>query len=232
MGQILVLQHVACETLGTIERALDAAGHRHRYVRPYAGDAIPANLAGVDGMVVMGGPMGVYDTDQFPWLADEMRLVNSAVAAGKPLLGVCLGSQLLAAALDAKVAPSGRHEIGWHEVTLAGTDDPLFAGLPDKFQALHWHGDVFDLPRGATLLARSAMTPHQAFRAGKAAYGLLFHLEVTEQAIETMAATFPDDVRKGGQDPARLRDETKRYLPALDQIGAIVFGRWAALVGG
>ncbi len=230
MGNVLVLQHVACETLGTIERSLTRAGHTHRYVRPFAGDAIPGDLSAVDALVVMGGPMGVYDVEEHPNLRDELRLIDAALKSSKPVLGVCLGSQLIAAALGATVKPSGRHEIGWHELTLSKGDDPVFAGLPTNFEALHWHGDIFDLPKGTTHLASSKMTQNQAFRFGTNAYALLFHLEVTEQTIDALAKTFPEDVQKGGLDYERLMADTRKNLPALEEIGSTVFGRWAKMI--
>ena len=146
----------------------------------------------------------------------------------KPVLGVCLGSQLLASVLGAPVKSSGRQEIGWHVVTTE--PDPLWAGVPGSFQALHWHGDIFDLPRGATRLASSAMTEQQAFRLGKS-LGLLFHLEVTESAIEGMAQEFPGDLAKVGLTHTQLVDQSREHLPALRGIGAKVFGRWVDWLG-
>jgi GMP synthase (glutamine-hydrolysing) len=189
------------------------------------------SLGSSSGLIVMGGPMGVYDHDRFPHLVDEMRLIEAAARGGKPVLGICLGSQLLAAALGAAVKPSGRQEIGWHTVTLApaAKADPLWSDIPTTFTALHWHGDIFDLPHGAERLASSQMTENQAFHYGKNAYGLLFHLEVTANSIEGMVATFPEDLQKVGLTGATLKEQSQLYLPSLRSIGEKVFGRWVSL---
>jgi GMP synthase (glutamine-hydrolysing) len=134
-----------------------------------------------DAVLAMGGPMGATDDAEHPWLAGERRLVRDAVRAGTPFLGVCLGVQLLAAALGARVYPAERPEVGLLpvELTEEGRNDPLFAGLDESLVTLQWHGDTFDLPAGGVRLAGSPLVPNQAFRAGKRAYGVQFHLEVT-----------------------------------------------------
>lgn len=144
MREVLVLQHVACEGPSAIGDALQRRGVPLRIVHAYAGEPIPATLAAEGALVVMGGPMGVYDADRYPHLRDELRLIEDALRRGRPVLGVCLGSQLLATALGARVYPSGGKEIGWYRVDLtdAATSDGLFHGVPRCFTALHWHGDV------------------------------------------------------------------------------------------
>jgi GMP synthase-like glutamine amidotransferase len=134
-----------------------------------------------DAVLAMGGPMGATDDAAHPWLAGERRLVRDAVRAGTPFLGVCLGVQLLAAALGARVYPVERPEVGLLPVELSqeGRDDPLFAGLDGPLVTLQWHGDTFDLPAGGVRLAGSPLVANQAFRAGDRAYGVQFHLEVT-----------------------------------------------------
>jgi GMP synthase (glutamine-hydrolysing) len=151
---------------------------------------------------------------------------------GKPILGVCLGSQLLAAALGANVYPGRRKETGWNRVTLAdfAVLDPLFADVPKSFTAFHWHGDIFDLPRGAALLASSALTAHQVFRYGKNAYGLLFHMEVTLPQINTMVATFADELQAAGPNSSAIKLNAHTHLPQLQKIGGEVFRRWVALL--
>jgi len=136
-----------------------------------------------DGVLGMGGPMGAGDDAEHPWLEAERRLVAETVAQGHPFLGVCLGVQLLAAALGAPVYAAERAEVGLLEVELTaeGRDDPLFAGFDERFLSLQWHGDTFDLPPGAARLASSPLASNQAFRAGQRAYGVQFHLEVTGQ---------------------------------------------------
>src|SRR5262249_22554762 len=136
-----------------------------RYVRSFAGKPVPQTLDDA-GLIVMGGPMGVYEADRYPFLRQEMALIERAVGDGKPVLGVCLGSQLLAAALGADVYKGPQKEIGWYPITLseAGARDRLLAGVPRTFIGYSWHGDVFAVPPGATGLASSELTACQAFR--------------------------------------------------------------------
>ena len=230
--RVIALQHVGCETIGAIADALAAGDVAVDVARVFAGEAIPAELGQAAGLIVMGGPMSVYEHDRHPHLIQEMRLIEKALTQGRPVLGICLGSQLLAAALGATVRASGGQEIGWGQVTLApaAATDPLFAGLPESFMALHWHGDIFDLPSGAELLASSHQTAHQAFRCGASAYGLLFHLEGTGPGIDGMAKAFPDDLAKVGLTHERLLDETRVHLPQAAKIGAEVFRRWVGLL--
>lgn len=233
MSKILVLQHVWCETLGTIAEALAAAGLRVEVIRPYEGQPVPDDLEGVAGLVVMGGPMSVYDHRRYAFLSDEMRLMERAVEEDKPILGVCLGSQLLAATLGAAVTKGDRKEIGWYPVTLteSARNDPLWRGISSPFVAYHWHGDVFELPRGAVRLASSELTACQAFRYGRRAYGFLFHMEVTEQIIRNMVATFADELREVGIDGREIVERAKEYLTPLQRVGRQVFMRWANLAG-
>lgn len=223
-----VLQHVAVEGPGRIATALARAGRVTRLVRLDRGEPVPVGPQGLDGLVVLGGPMGVRDVDAHPHLRAEMDLLADCVDAGVPVLGVCLGSQLLAAALGAAVRPSGSIELGWlpvHALPAAATD-PLLGPLPDPFPALHWHGDVVDLPTGATPLARSERTDLQAFRAGDTAYGLLFHLEAEPAQVAAMAREFPTDVAAAGLEPADL-------VPGPPEVAALADGlleRWVALL--
>lgn len=229
---VIVLQHVACETLGIITEVLAERRVEARYVRTFAGETVPPTMDGATGLIVMGGPMGVYETDRFPHLEDEMRLIRHATDAGKPVLGVCLGSQLIAAALGARVYPGPQKEIGWYEIRLseAGATDPLLVGVPSSFTGFVWHGDVFDLPKGATSLASTALTACQAFRYNANVYGILFHMEVTAAIIDGMLATFSDELSQARIDAAPIRDVASKLEP-LQRIGKSVFTRWADLLG-
>jgi GMP synthase (glutamine-hydrolysing) len=229
---VVVLQNVACETLGTIADALAERDVEARYVRTFAGEGVPRSMDAAAGLVVMGGPMGVYEADQFPFLRDAMRLIDAAVSARKPVLGVCLGSQLIAAALGAKVYPGRRKEIGWYDITLsdAGVNDPLWADVPRRFVGYVWHGDVFDLPSGATSLASTELTACHAFRYATNVYGILFHMEVTKTIINGMLATFTDELRHARVDGDAIRRDVATYLPPLQEIGTSVFTRWADLI--
>jgi len=231
---VYVMQHVPCEMPGLIAEVLQAAGVTLDFIRPFKGDRIPRRIGAHAGLVVMGGPMGVYEQDRHPFLRQEIRLIQDALGEHRPILGVCLGSQLLAAALDAPVTRGKEKEIGWHSVTLsrAAAHDKLWRGLPESFIAYHWHGDVFELPRAAKSLAWSKLTEHQAFRYGESAYGLLFHLEVTEQIIWRMTGTFRRELREARLDERPVLDGMAEHLPGLHPIGRTVFARWAALVTG
>ena len=232
MPTALVLQHVAVEGLGAIADALAARGIAVRTIRTYAGEPVPARLD-AEALIVMGGSMGVYEADQHPHLRDELRLIDAALAAGRPILGTCLGSQLLAAALGARVYPNTRKEIGWYEVELsdAAREDALLGDMPQRFTPLHWHGDIFDLPTGAVHLAASAMTPHQAFRHGAHAYGLLFHLELRRAHLDTWMTAFADDLVAADIAPQTITGDADRRLAAAAAVGAAVFDQFAALIG-
>jgi GMP synthase-like glutamine amidotransferase len=185
--KVLVLQHIACEPPGVFEDLLDerdAALHR---VEVDEGDPLP-DWRGFDAIVAMGGPMSVNDEAELPWLRDEKRLIADAVRAGTPFWGVCLGVQLLASALGARVYPGSSPEVGLLPVTLTadGRDDPVFAVLPEELVTLQWHGDTFDLPERATRLASSPAYENQAFRMGRA-YGVQFHLEVSAEMAREWA---------------------------------------------
>jgi len=229
----LAIQHVRCETLGTIGEALGAAAIPFEVIRTFEGQPVPNNMKGRNALIIMGGPMGVYEQDRHPFLRQEIRLIEEALRQDIPLLGICLGSQLLAAALGADVTRGKKKEIGWYPVTLgqAAASDPLWTGLGSSFMAYHWHGDVFDLPSGAVSLASSEMTPHQAFRYGRSAYGVLFHMEVTERIIEDMVKTFQDELQSAGLNGLGVVQQARKHLPRLGDLGKSVFTRWAGMVG-
>jgi GMP synthase (glutamine-hydrolysing) len=173
-----ILQHVAWEGPGLIAVEAQARG-LHIDVRPlHLGASIPEPDE-VQGLIVMGGPMGAYETDKHPFLAEECSLIAELVRRNRPVLGVCLGAQLLARALGARVFPGHGPEIGFGfvELTAEGKRDALFGPDGPSLPVFHWHGDTFDLPEGSTLLASSAEYRHQAFRFGSCAYGLQFHIE-------------------------------------------------------
>ena len=174
----VVLQHVEWEGPGNIAREAEKRGFKVDVRRLDRGDNVP-DVDELDGLVVMGGPLGAYEEDRYPFLTAECRLLQEAVQHGRSVLGICLGAQLLAKALGAKVFSGHGVEIGFGsvEVTAAAKEDTLFASVPDRLPVFHWHGDTFTLPHGASLLASSKMYAHQAFRIGSRAYGLQFHVE-------------------------------------------------------
>jgi GMP synthase (glutamine-hydrolysing) len=232
LQSVWVLQHTPCENLGTIEEVLRGHSIGVGYIKTHEGEPVPREMGERAGLIVMGGPMGVYEGARHPFLRDEMRLIESALRLGKPVLGVCLGSQLLASTLGAEVKKGERKELGWHEVRLSefAAQDPIFAGVKPQFWPFHWHGDVFSLPAQAAGLASSSQTPHQGFRYGKNAYGILFHLEVTREQISQMLVDFADELQEAGGSAADITEQLPRHLPALQEIAGNVFGRWASLL--
>ena len=228
---LLVIQHTPVEGPGLIAGFLSERGISHTLVASEM--PLPAgSLQHASGVLVLGGPMGVYEADRHPRLRDEMTLLADAAAAGKPVLGICLGAQLLAAALGAKVYPGPAKELGWFDVTLApgAETDPLFRSFPPVFPALHWHGDVFDLPAGARLLASSARTAHQAFAFGPLAWGLLFHLEADPEQVQAMARAFPEEVAAAGASEDALLAATMSLAPKTAALATDVFGAWLSLL--
>lgn len=200
MPSVLMLTHVECEGPGLWGDFLDESGVCTERVRLNDGDELP-DADRYDALLVLGGPMNVDDDDIHPWLPDERVYVRRAVNAGQPVIGLCLGSQLLARALGAEATKNPVKEIGWGLVTLTdvGRRDPLFDGCEPLLPVFQWHGDTFALPGGAELLATSTLCAHQAFRYGERVYGLQFHVEVTPP----MVAEWLDE----------YRDEASRELP-------------------
>lgn len=184
--RVLVLQHHPDEGPGTLGDFLRDQGAELVFSHTWQGDDPPLNPNGFDALVSMGGPMNVYEENKHPWLKAENRLLTLAARAGLPIMGVCLGAQLIAKALGAGVAGSPQKELGWYEAKLtpSAAADPLCAGLAQVFPVVQWHGDMFQVPQGGQLLATGAPCPNQAFGWGKA-YGLQFHIEVTPGIIET-----------------------------------------------
>lgn len=187
---IAILKHVPEEGPGSLERYLIERSLPYRIFETLKGDA-PSSLDGITRVILLGGPMGVYERDRYPHLRCSLRLIEGALRAEIPILGICLGSQLLAHALGGRVYKGHGEEIGWRDIELTqeGLEDPALRALAlnplngavDRaFTVFHWHGDTFDLPEGSVHLARSTMYPHQAFRYGNRVYAFQFHIEVTE----------------------------------------------------
>lgn len=229
MKKVLVVQHDPRDVAGRLGTVLTARGIAQEVLSPHAGDALPTTLEGVSGLVVLGGPMSVHRHEEWPFLADEMRLLRQAVAEETPVLGICLGAQLLAAALGAAVRRNDSPEIGWHPLTLlpGAAADPLFAGLPETFSVFQWHNDTFALPAGAVQLASSARCAQQGFRYGDSAWGLQFHLETDGPKLASLTAAFARSLQTAGVDGARLLQEAEAFLPEASAIADLVFGRWA-----
>jgi GMP synthase (glutamine-hydrolysing) len=228
---LLAIQHVSWEEPHRILDACD--GLEVRTVRPLEGDMLPRPRE-VSGAVVMGGPMNVDEVERHPGLAAEREWLAKALRLQMPILGICLGAQLLARALGAAVRPGERPEIGFAPVTVHDRGDPVLGGLAPETTALHWHGDVFDLPDGAQPLASSERTAHQAFRHGNA-WGVLFHPEADRELVDRWLAepTMAEEARAalGDDAPIQLRRqaaEAERQLTARSTPG---FQAFADLLG-
>jgi GMP synthase (glutamine-hydrolysing) len=226
---VYVFQHVECEDLGSFAAVLGQHGLIPRYVRLFAGDAIPADSDAARALIILGGPMSVNDAAKLPYLNGETAMLRRALASQQPVLGVCLGSQLLAAAAGSRVFPAARPEIGWGPISLTveGRHDAVFAALQPEENVFHWHGETFDLPKGATRLAFSALTMNQAFRIGAHAYGLQFHLEVDAEMVRQWSQEYAADLGAGAAELGeQLAAEAGRRQARLRSVASQVLGRF------
>jgi GMP synthase-like glutamine amidotransferase len=182
---ILFIKHIGIEGPETLGTFFEEQGFRTKTVELQDGDSLPGNTDGLDAVISLGGPMNVYEEKKYPFLRDENIFLKEVIAEKVPFIGICLGSQLLAKAGDAKVKKSPEKEIGFFSVQLTenGKTDPLLEGVKEEIDVFQWHEDMSELPLEATLLASSGNCPHQAFRIGPVAYGLQFHVEITQSAI-------------------------------------------------
>ncbi|TKB12361.1 type 1 glutamine amidotransferase [Desulforhopalus sp. IMCC35007] len=190
------LQHVFFEGLGSIELWLTDAGYELSATRLYESAGFPAP-AEIDLLVIMGGPMSVNDEAQFPWLVAEKNFIREVIDSGKPVLGICLGAQLIASAMGGNVYKNSVKEIGWFPVQSCLETDKKEFVFPETVEVFHWHGETFDLPPGATCLASSAGCKNQAFQMGNSVIGLQFHLETTPQSAEAIVAHCRDELVEG-----------------------------------
>lgn len=212
---VQVLQHVPFEGIGSMAEWFQDRGCTVEYTRFFEADARLPAVQGCDLIVAMGGPMSVNDEAELPWLVAEKAFLREAIGAGVAVLGVCLGAQLIASALGARVHPNPVAEIGWFPVWRAeSVGDDCFV-FPDRVELLHWHGETFELPAGATLLASSEACRHQAFQLGRRVIGLQCHPEMTPQIVADLLAECADELTPGQwvQTPERLTAEPRTYVP-------------------
>ncbi|RIK94227.1 MAG: glutamine amidotransferase [Proteobacteria bacterium] len=226
MPTAIALRHIAFEDLGTLTPALAARGFDVRYLDAGVDDV--RDVAACDLAVILGGPIGAYEEDRYPFLIDEMRVIEARLAAGLPTLGICLGAQLMARALGARVYPGTQKEIGWSPLRLsaAGARSPLRALGNPTAPVLHWHGDTFDLPAGAELLASTEITQNQAFAHGRHALALQFHIEAEPAKLERWLIGHTMELTAAGIDIAALRRDTARHGPPLQSLTAQVLNEW------
>jgi GMP synthase (glutamine-hydrolysing) len=229
---VLMLRHVAHEPAGLVETVLQDAGLACEYVDLF--EQVPRDLPLIHsvGLVVLGGPMNVDDVAQYPFLEREVGWIQAAIDQHLPFLGVCLGAQLLAKALGARVYPNHQKEYGWRpiELTPRAAEDPMFSEA-DVRTVFQWHGDTFDLPHGAVLLARSPACAHQAFRFGSRAWGLQFHIEMTAEMVEAWLREGEQtgELARANADPETIRQQTPQKLPELQTVAQQTLGRFARL---
>jgi len=218
--KVNVFQHVPFEGLGSIAAWLDARGATTSWTRFYDHPQLP-DLADVDFIIVLGGPMSVNDETDLPWLVDEKRFIAAAISAGKPVLGICLGAQLIASALGARVYPGKQKEIGWFNIESTSFSPALFQ-FPKAVTVFHWHGETFDLPPGAVRLARSIACDNQAFQLGKNVIGLQFHLETTPASADAIITHCRDELVAGGlvQSEAAMRLVSPAPYERINQLMA------------
>lgn len=224
----VAIRHVDFEHLGILGPLLKDAGYTVRILDAGLDDLTSPEAATADLLVVLGGPIGAYEEAQYPFVADELRILQTRLASGRPTLGVCLGAQLMARALGARVYPGPAKEIGWSELSLSdeGRASPLrhLAGLP----VLHWHGDTFDLPAGAVRLASTPICANQAFAIGSNMLGLQFHGESDAREIERWLIGHACEIAVTGLRPEDLRRDAARHGAKLREAGTALFGEWIA----
>lgn len=235
--KVLVLQHVAHELLGTLNPLLKNAAFRIKYINFGRHPHEKPSLEGYDGLVILGGPMNCDEIDVYPFLAHEVKLIQQAFHQNMPILGICLGAQLMARALGAIVTKNPQKEIGWYPLTLteAAKKDPLFKVFTSLTHVFQWHGDTFEIPEGATYLASSPLCKNQAFCFNKNAYALQFHLEVDEPMILRWLKVPANEreIEFMGVDinPEKIAHDTKKYIGDLTRVGNLVFKEWIKLFG-
>lgn len=226
----LVLRHAQAEGLGLLGNALREVGIHHRYLELARGEPVPRDLRGIGGLIILGGPQAAYDLDRHPFLKAESAFIERALTAGRPVLGICLGAQLIAQTLGARVYAGERREVGWAPVTLTddAQDDPLFGGVDRTLTVFHFHGDTYELPPDAHNLARSKVYEQQAFRWGDLVYGFQFHVEFTDSIISRLA-TEPESrryIEEAGADPQKLVAESPAHVRDLTEVANGVFANY------
>lgn len=233
MKSAIAIRHLHFEDLGTLAPILEGAGYQARYVDICVEDLAALNPVESDLLIVLGGPIGAYQDDLYPTLKDELKLLEKRLAGQRPTLGICLGAQLMARALGARVYPTGGKEIGWGPVRLsaAGRESAFRHLGQDGVAVLHWHGDTFDLPRDATLLASTGFCRNQAYAWGPNAVGFQFHPEASGARLEQWFIGHACEIATAKLSVAELRADTSRYAASLEVQARRSFTEWFASIG-
>lgn len=228
MKTCVAIRHVAFEDLDLFEGVLAAKGFQIQYLEAPLDDLSQLDPLAPDLLVVLGGPLGAYDEALFPFLNAELALVERRLAADRPLIGFCLGAQLMARALGARVYPNPKgKELGWSALSLTPEGEASVLGGLDGAAVLHWHGDTFDLPQGAVRLASSPVTPNQAFSWGRRALALQFHAEVSGRGLERwFVGNIGEISSTAGVTLPQLRADTALHAPVIERRGAVMLGQW------
>lgn len=229
MKNATIIRHIAFEDLGSLGDVLEEQNYAVKYIEAGSDNIADIDPLKTDLLIILGGPIGAYDEQDYPFITDELRLLKLRLNADLPTIGICLGAQLMARALGAKVYPGHTKEIGWSPIELsqAGKDSPLIHLATDYAAVLHWHGDTFDLPAGATHLASSFQYQNQAFSFGKAALALQFHPEVTTRGLERWWIGHACEIGStAGVTIRNLRIDTAIYSCALENKARKFWHEW------
>ncbi|HZX14642.1 MAG TPA: gamma-glutamyl-gamma-aminobutyrate hydrolase family protein [Thermodesulfobacteriota bacterium] len=234
--KVLVLRHVPHEHLGTLAEALRANNITYEYINWYENKNPSISIDNLHGLIILGGPMNVYETDRYPYLEMEDRLIKQAIEKDVPILGICLGAQLVAKALGSRVIKNKEKEIGWYplKITEEGSKDRLFMHFNNEEIVFQWHGDTFEIPESAVHLAESTLCTNQAFRHGSNVYGLQFHIEVTPEMISEWL-NVPENQKEimsleGNINPESIKAEIPKFRGRLNLLAGNVFQEFCGLI--
>lgn len=222
----LVVKHVDFEGLGLLRDLLQERDYDFRYAHANDGEVNCENFVKSDLVIVLGGPYGAYEGDKHPFIKNEIECVRARLASGKPLLGICLGAQLMAAALGAKVASSGSREIGWRSVTLTPEGRKSCLAPLETQPILHWHGDNCELPDGCTRLAYNDFCSVQAFYVKPHQLGVQFHMEVAPERLDVWVSRSEQSLKMVGLTADDIRAQAKEHGEATRKVGQQIYGAW------